>query len=111
MIGGKIIRATNELVLLENSNSLLVKQKLTLRYFLLAGLIAFAFKKSEKKRTIPNIDQIIKITYKSSFMSGNMIILQFNKLTYILEMSNKDALVNCLNYLKSTKLSTLIIEK
>ena len=111
MIGGKIIRAVNEMTLLDNSNSLFVEQKLTFRYFLFAGLIAYTFKKSEKKRTIKNIDSLQKITYKSSFMAGNMIILRFNKISYILEMSNKEALIRCLKYLKTTKLSSLIIEK
>ena len=110
MIGGKIIRASNELEIIENSN-LLVRQKLTMRYFLMAGLIAFAFKKSEKKRTIKNIDQIKEIKFKSSVMSGNMIIITFPKITYILEMSNKEALINCINYLKTTKLNSLINEK
>lgn len=110
MIGGKIIRATNELKILENSD-LLIEQKLTMRYFFMAGLIAFLFKKSEKNRTIKNIDQIKEIKYKSSFMSGNVITIIFPKTTYLLEMSNKDALINCINYLKTTKLSSLINEK
>lgn len=110
MAAKRLIRGANYILLSEDTNSFIVEQKLNLYYFLLFGIIAFAFKKNEKNRTISNIDQIREIRYKSSFMTGNIITLQFPKTTYLLEMNSKAALEDCLIFLRTTKLSSLIID-
>ena len=53
----KLIRAVNKMTINENSNTLICEQKLTMKFFITFGIMAFALKKNEKLRTF-DISQI-----------------------------------------------------
>ncbi len=105
----KLIRAVNEMIIDENSNTLVCNQKFTLKFLITFGILAFTLKKSEKNRTF-DISQISEIKNTSSFISGNTISFKLNNTIHTFEMTSKKDLLNCLAFLKTTKLNSLIIE-
>ena len=105
----KLIRAVNKMTINENSNTLICEQKLTMKFFIAFGIMAFALKKNEKLRTF-DISQINEIRSKSSFMTGNTLSFVINGNIHTFEMSSKKDLWNCLDFLKTSKLSSLVVE-
>lgn len=105
----KIIRAINNLTL--SDNTLVMDQKLTLRYYLSSGLLARFYLKKKEKRTIYDINEITEIRFIKNLLSGNLIIIKTHDYTYNLAMSNGKSLNDCANYLRNSKLSKFIIEK
>ena len=105
----KLIRAVNKMVIDENSNTLICEHKLAFKFFLTFGIMAFALKKKENSRTF-DINQISEIKYKSSPVSGNTITFKVNDTIQVFEMTSKADFLNCVDFLKTTKLSSLISE-
>ena len=105
----KLIRAVNNMVIDENSNTLICEQKLAFKFFLTFGIMAFALKKNEKTRTF-DTGQISEIKYKSSLASGNTITFKVNDTFHVFEMTSKADFFNCIDFLKTTKLNSLISE-
>ena len=105
----KLIRAVNKMTIDENSNTLICDQKLTLKFFITFGILAFTLMKNEKARTF-DISQITKIKNKSSLVTGNTISFELNNTTHTFEMCSKKDLLDCLDFLKTTKLNSLIME-
>ena len=106
----KLIRAVNKMTINENSNTLICEQKLTMKFFIAFGIMAFALKKNEKLRTF-DISQINEIRSKSSFMTGNTLSFVMNGNIHTFEMSSKKDWENCLDFLKTSKLSSLDFER
>ena len=105
----RLIRAVNRMTINENSNTLICEQKLTMKFFITFGIMALALKKNEKLRTF-DISQINEIRAKSSFISGNTLSFVINGNIHTFEMSSKKDLWNCLDFLKTSILSSRVVE-
>lgn len=103
----RVLNGVYKLKIDEQANTLICEQKYALKYFFSNGLIALTFKKGITQRTF-DINVITNILCSSTLTSGNLISLIIGGKATVFDVASKADLIDCIEYLKSTKLAPLI---